>query len=138
MPAKDKYHDSVRKALIKEGWIITHDPLRLDYGGFDFFIDLGAETVIGATKDGRKIAVEIKSFLGTSSLSDFHLAVGQFVNYRLVLKRKEPERMLYIAISQEIYESFFMTVFGQIAREEHQLKLLIFDTEGEVIRQWLE
>ncbi len=138
MPAKDKYHDIVKNALLKENWMITHDPLRLDYGGFDFFIDLGAETVIGATKNGRKIAVEIKSFLGTSSLSDFHLAVGQFMNYRLVLKRKEPERALYIAVSQAIYESFFMTAFGRIACEEHQLKLLIFESEGEVIRQWVE
>ena len=26
MPAKDKYHHQVRRALEKEGWIITHDP----------------------------------------------------------------------------------------------------------------
>jgi hypothetical protein len=35
MPAKDIFHDLVKNALIKEGWIITNDPLYLDYGGVD-------------------------------------------------------------------------------------------------------
>lgn len=28
--AKDLYHNAVRNALIKDGWTITHDPLRLE------------------------------------------------------------------------------------------------------------
>jgi hypothetical protein len=106
--------------------------------GFDFFIDLGAEELIGASKDGRKIAVEVKSFVGASSLSEFHVAAGQFVNYRLVLKKAEPDRVLYLAVSEYTYRSFFTGAFGQAAREEHQLKLLVFDEEEEVITQWLE
>ena len=27
MPARDKFHDTVKHALIKDGWTITHDPL---------------------------------------------------------------------------------------------------------------
>ncbi len=138
MPARDIYHNAVRQALIKDGWTITHDPLHIKYGGFDFFIDLGAEMLIGASKDERKIAVEVKSFVGTSSLSEFHTAVGQFVNYRLVLRQAEPDRTLYLAISEYMYSSFFTTVFGQLAVEAHQLRLLVFDEEQEVIEQWLE
>ncbi|NEQ14507.1 MAG: fatty-acid oxidation protein subunit alpha, partial [Moorea sp. SIO3E2] len=41
MPAKDIFHDTVKNALIKEGWIITDDPLYLDYGGVDMYVDLG-------------------------------------------------------------------------------------------------
>jgi len=33
MPQRDIYHDSVVKALLYEGWMITDDPLRLSYGG---------------------------------------------------------------------------------------------------------
>jgi len=29
MSAKDLYHDNVVNALVKEGWTITHDPLRI-------------------------------------------------------------------------------------------------------------
>ena len=137
MPAKDIYHDVVKQALIKDGWAVTHDPLHLKYGGFDFFIDLGAEVLLGADKDGRRIAVEIKSFIGPSSLKEFHAAVGQFLNYRLVLAEEEPERLLYLAVSEYIYQSFFTTVFGQAACKAHQLRLLVFDEEQEVITQWL-
>ena len=138
MPAGDICHNAVKHALIKDGWTITHDPLHIKYGGFDFFIDLGAEVLIGATKEGRRIAVEIKSFAGPATLSEFHTAVGQFVNYRLALTEAERNRTLYLAVSTYIYDSFFTTAFGQLATDAHKLKLLVFDDEQEVIIQWRE
>ncbi len=50
MPARDIYHDSVKKALIKDGWTITHDPYILTFGQKDVFVDLGAERVLAAEK----------------------------------------------------------------------------------------
>lgn len=47
MPAKDIYHDAVKNALIKEGWIITDDPLHLKWGQKDMYVDLGAKEPIG-------------------------------------------------------------------------------------------
>ncbi|MEC4985257.1 MAG: element excision factor XisH family protein [Oscillatoria sp. PMC 1068.18] len=32
IPAKDIYHDPVKKALIKDNWVITDDPLTLTMG----------------------------------------------------------------------------------------------------------
>lgn len=138
MPARDIFHKAVRNALVRSGWVITHDPLHIDFGGFDFFIDLGADTLIGASQDGKQIAVEVKSFAGASSLSEFHGAVGQFVNYRLVLNRSEPDRILYLAVAEFAYKSLFGTEFGQLAVEEHRLKLVIFDEKQESITQWIE
>lgn len=138
MPVRDLFHHAVRNALLRDGWVITHDPLHIEFGGFDFFIDLGAESLIGADRDGRQIAVEVKSFAGASSLSDFHTAVGQFVNYRLVLSKTEPERTLYLAVAEYVYKSLFGTGFGQIAIEAHRLKLIVFDEEQESITQWIE
>ena len=67
--AKDKFHDLVRDALIKDGWEITHDPLAVEFNSLrQVFIDLGAEKVLTAQKGERKIAVEIKSFIGVSLL----------------------------------------------------------------------
>ncbi|WP_255427143.1 XisH family protein [Sphaerospermopsis sp. LEGE 00249] len=57
-----------------------------------------AERILAAEKTGKKIAVEIKSFLGASEVTEFHLALGQCLNYRSALKLTEPERMLYLAI----------------------------------------
>ena len=83
---KDVFHYAVKKGLEKEGWLITDDPLRISVGGADMEIDLGAEKIIAAERGEQKIAVEIKSFIGTSNISDFHTAVGQFINYQVALE----------------------------------------------------
>lgn len=109
--AKDLFHDVVKTALIKDGQQITNDPLSLKVGGVDLFIDLGAEKLLAAERGGRKIAVEIKSFVSHSSVSDFHLAIGQFINYRTALKLKEPDRKLFLAIPDGAYDTFFQREF---------------------------
>lgn len=135
--AKDKFHDVVKNALIKEGWTITNDPLFIQFGGVDLYVDLGAEKMLAAQKDNEKIAVEIKSFLGDSTISDFHQALGQLLNYRLILRRQEPERILYLAVPFDIYESFFKLEFTQIDIIDYQLKIIVYNIDKEVISQWI-
>jgi hypothetical protein len=135
--AKDKFHNAVKNALIKEGWTITDDPLLLQFGGVDLYVDLGAEKMIVAQKDNQKIAVEIKSFLSDSTIYDFHQALGQILNYRLILRRKEPERILYLAVPLDIYESFFKLEFTQTAIADYQLKIIVYNIDQETINQWI-
>ncbi|MCU0570892.1 MAG: XisH family protein, partial [Oculatellaceae cyanobacterium Prado106] len=75
--AKDVYHDTVRVALEKDGWTITDDPLTLPIGERSVYVDLGAEKLLTAEKEGQKIAVEIKSFLSRSPVKDLEVALGQ-------------------------------------------------------------
>ena len=135
--AKDKFHDAVKNALIKENWTITNDPLFLQFGGVDVYIDLGAERLIAAEKDNQKIAVEIKSFLNLSVITDFYAALGQFMSYRLILREEDPERILYLAIPSDIYNTFFQLLFARTAIQDYQLKLIVYDSSNEVIIQWL-
>lgn len=135
--AKDKFHNAVKNALIKDGWTITDDPLFLEFGGVDLYVDLGAEKMLAAQKDNQKIAVEVKSFLGYSVISEFHQALGQLLNYRLILKRQEPDRILYLAVPLDIYESFFKLEFTQTAISDYQLKIIIYHIDQEVITQWI-
>jgi len=137
MSAKDKFHDIVKKALIKDGWQITDDPLFLRVGGIDFFIDLGADNLLAAEMNGSKIAIEIKSFINTSAITDFHLAIGQFINYRTALKLKEPDRKLFLAMPEIAYDALFQKEFPQIIVDEYQIELLIYDIENEVIAKWI-
>ena len=81
MPAKDIYHNHVIVSLEKDGWKVTHDPYIIETEGVNYPVDLGAEKVIAAEKGGEKIVIEIKSFIGASLVSDFHTALGQFLNY---------------------------------------------------------
>src|SRR5437899_10425944 len=90
MAAKDIYHDDVRSALIKDGWTITDDPFRLRWGKKDYYVDLGAEEVIAAEMSGRRIAVEVKSFVGPSIVDDMEKALGQYLIYR---SRSEERRV---------------------------------------------
>jgi XisH protein len=137
MSAKDRYHDAVKRGLQKEQWSITHEPLRLEFGEDDAVkIDLGAEKLLGAEKAGKKIAVEIKSFLSDSSLFDFHTALGQFLNYRLVLESIEPDRTLYLAVPLSAYESFFKRKLPQASIKQYQIKLIVYDPVEEAIVKW--
>ncbi|MDJ0662022.1 MAG: XisH family protein [Crocosphaera sp.] len=136
MSAKDIFHDAVRKGLEKEGWSITDDPLRIEVGDVEMYVDLGAELLLAAEKDSEKIAVEIKSFVGKSSISEFHTAVGQCLNYRIALKEKEPKRQLYLAVPLDIYYSFFELRFIQTVIKELQIHLIIYDPIEEVIVEW--
>ena len=136
MSAKDKFHYIVKTALQNDGWIITDDPLYINFGGVQMYVDLGAEKLIAAEKNGDKIAVEIKSFIGTSAISDFHTAFGQFLNYRTALREKDSERALYLAVNIETYNDFFMLPFTQLQIKEYQLKIIIYDVDTEEIVRW--
>ncbi|NES74222.1 MAG: fatty-acid oxidation protein subunit alpha [Okeania sp. SIO2D1] len=138
MAAKDKFHAMVIIALEKEQWNITDDPLRVEVGGTKFEIDLGAEQLIAAERGEEKIAVEVKTFLSDSPLTDYHAALGQFLNYRLALEISDPNRMLYLAVPVIAYETFFRREFAQISLEKYQLKLIIYDPVQEAILQWIK
>jgi hypothetical protein len=127
MPAKDLFHDAVRCGLEKEGWQITNDPLHLRVGKIDMYVDLGAEKVLVAEKENRKIAVEIKSFLRTSTITEFYLALEQFIPYRIALEELEPDRILYLAIPVDVYELFFQQAFIQKVLAREQVKLIVYD-----------
>jgi hypothetical protein len=137
MPARDKYHGQFKAALIKDGWLVTDDPLYLKYGAKDMYVDLGAEEVIGAEKAGRKIAVEIKSFLGRSDMADLEMALGQFVLYRSVMEKTEPDRQLYLAVPELAYVELFEEPVGRLLIEQEKLLLIVFDPRKEEIKLWL-
>jgi hypothetical protein len=138
MHAKDLYHHAVVQSLKADGWTITHDPLYIAYGGRNLFVDLGAEReAIAAEKDGQKIAVEIKSFLNPSPIHDLQDAVGQYDIYRSVLLEVEPDRLLYLAISQRVYEGIFTEPLGQLILNRIQINLLVFDEQLARIVKWI-
>jgi hypothetical protein len=134
--ARDLFHQVVKDALTKDGWNITHDPFPVDYGDVQMQIDLGAERLLAATKDDETIAVEIKSFVKPSSISEFHTAVGQYLNYRRALRAQEPTRVLYLAVPSQTYNEFFRLRFIQEGVEEYQIYLLVYDIEERSIVKW--
>ena len=138
MPAKDTYHDTVKNALIKDGWKITHDPYRMIWGSTRFFVDLAAEPLLAAEKENQKIAIEIKSFAGQSNMVDLEKALGQYILYRTVMQKVEPDRILYLAVSEKAVEEVFDEPVGRLITEKQALKLIFFEPKSEVITRWIE
>lgn len=136
MSRKDTFHDIVSRALQKDGWTITHDPLLLRYELGNLYIDLEAEKVLAAERAGQKIAVEVKSFLQNSAVSEFYTALGQFISYRILLAEQYPEYVLYLAVPLDAYTSFFATQLAQGIIQSQQLKLIVYKPQQEVIDQW--
>jgi hypothetical protein len=121
--------------LIKEGWIITHEQYTF-YTVPQLSTDLGAERLIAAEKKQEKIAVEIKSFLAESQVSELEKAVGQYGLYRRFLQAQEPARKLHLAVPFHAFENIFTKEVGQIAIEEFDLKLIVFSISSEKPLLW--
>jgi len=136
--ARDFYHEAVKEALIKDGWLITDDPLRLRWGRQDMYVDLGAEKLLLADKAEKQIAVEVKTFGGASSIADAQQSLGQYFIYLSVIKRLEPKRKLYIALHEEAYQDFFTEPLGEIVLSDYSVPLLVFEPDQEVIVQWID
>lgn len=136
--AKDFYHENVKEALKKDGWLITDDPyfLRVDDVGYE--IDFGAEPLLAAVKDETKIAVEVKSFVGPSTVNEFHRAVGQFNDYYVALEIEDPERVLFLAIPEDIWSQFFQKRVIQKSLERIQAKVIVYNPYKNEIVQWIK
>jgi hypothetical protein len=136
MPAKDKIHNAVKNALIKEGWTITADPYTIQYDGLILFADMAAERPMAALLNGRTIVVEAKSFIGPSFAEDLEKAVGQYFIYLALLEIIVPERQLYLAISDWAYQNFFQRKAVSMIIKRYQIALLIVDINTEEILEW--
>ena len=137
MPAKDIYHDTVKRSLQNDGWVITHDPFPLRIGKKRLSADLGAERLMSAERGLKKIVVEVKSFVGPSDVKDLEQALGQYVLYRQILDEMGVERSLYLAVSQATFNSVFTIELGQVLLKNQVIKLMVFDDEQEAIAQWI-
>ncbi len=138
MSRRDLFHDAVVHALEREGWTVTDDPYYLEYGEQTLQIDVAAEMPIAAERAGRKIAVEIKSFAGKTTMVEFYAAVGQFVTYQDALQAQEPERVLYLAVPDEAFAALFDTVRGRSLQKKLSIFLLVYSSRKETITKWID
>ena len=135
--ARDVFHDNVKEALIKDGWKITADPLTFKIGTIQVQIDLGAERLIAAERETEKIAIEIKTFGNASFITALYEAVGKYIIYRNVLSLLQPDRKLYLAIPENIYNRYFSQKVIQKTIQEERFKLVIYNQSLETITQWI-
>ncbi len=138
MSRRDKTHDIVKNALIAEGWTITDDPFEVVIGSKSGMIDLGAEKLIAATKGTEKIAVEIKSFLGSSTITDFYQAYGQFMVYKTGLKSTDPDRVLYLALPAASYKELLEDIFRYTDFNFFNHDIIVYELKEKIKLIWIK
>lgn len=137
--ARDLLHNNVREALLKEGWHITHDPLPIPIDGTYLEIDVAGEIILGAERGTEKIAVEVKSFLKKSFMTNFHEAIGQYLDYESALEDFDPQRIVYLAIPLHAFNNpIFQGRFIQKRLKQEKAKLIIFEPIKNEIIEWIE
>ncbi len=163
MPEKSKLFFNVRKALIREGWVVTEPHLKIlaEDGAYEF--DLSAEPVFFAEKGERKIAVLAKEmgskrgiektvrrerflkWLGFGNLTEaygqkciaaFQEAMGHCQIVQAVLAAGEPGRVLALVIPPML-ETAFSDGESRQALEETGMSIIVFDDELGKIVNWL-
>jgi hypothetical protein len=137
MSRRDNLHNSARRTLEKDGWLITDDPLILVLEKTILKADLGAEKIFTADKGNQKIAVEIKDFDTPSVISELEKTMGQLQLYQWALEDQEPDRQLFLAISESVYLKHFQKPIFQLVLDRKKINLLIYEPEQEVIIQWI-
>ena len=71
-----------------------------------------------------------------SDVRDLEVAIGQYVFYRSLLARFEPERRLYLAVLETVFVSTLQEPIYRPVLEDLSVALIAFDPRLEVIVQW--
>ncbi|MEX0718545.1 MAG: element excision factor XisH family protein [Planctomycetaceae bacterium] len=138
MPARDAIHDTVRNALVKDGWTITDDPYILEYEDLVVYPDLGADRSLGAERGSERMVIEVKSFLGRSSIYELEHAIGQYLIYRILLSIRDPNCRLFMAVARDIHEEVFGNNAVRLIVAELAIRLLVIDPKHEEVVEWIE
>ncbi|MBL8156208.1 MAG: hypothetical protein JNM70_18660 [Anaerolineae bacterium] len=134
MPAKDRYHDTVKRALRKNGWQITREQVRVTFEDKNLWIDIQAEH----PDQERIVLIEVKELEKVSSpVEALACAIGKYLVYRMGLRNTNSDSPLYLAITSAAYDGVINTSLGQQAVAEFGILLLVFDPVQEVVQRWI-
>ncbi|HRW11178.1 MAG TPA: element excision factor XisH family protein [Caldilineaceae bacterium] len=137
--AKDKIHDAVKNALTNDNWLIIQEHLYIEYEELSILADIIAERApFIAVKDDKKILVEIKTFGGASFMRQLQQTLGQYSIYRDMVEFTDLAYDLFLAISDDIYEQFFLGKAIQRIIQRHQIQIIVVNLEREEIVEWIQ
>lgn len=134
MPAKDRFHPSVVRALTKDGWQISEEQYKLIIGERRLWIDLQ----VSKPEQNLTILIEIKDLENSASaVAALGDTVGQYLLYQVALLANDLAFPLYLAVPESAYQGILSEELGQRVIRHFDLKLLAFDPYREVITRWM-
>lgn len=137
MPALDKCHDQIVRALQKAGWQILPNALYLKTERIRSFIDIQAQR--GNNGQLKQIiVVEAKCFSDIrTQTTDLYNAIGQYLVYRHLIAQQGLPYTLYLAVPTHAYRGVFADI-GMGVVSETNVKMIVVDLESEIIERWIE
>jgi hypothetical protein len=134
MPVPDKCHQQVVHALEKQGWTVSPNPYSLDTPLNYLYVDIEA----WRSSEESVIVVEVKCFPdGTSDMTSLYNAIGQYVVYRSLLRKRKKNRRIYLAVPSGVYQGLFQQLELDIVNEL-DIDMIVVDMEHEEVEQWIE
>jgi XisH protein len=100
--------------------------------------DIGAEKIILAENNLRKIAVEVKSFVHISILHEFLNASGQYLTYSKIMSKNDPQRMLFIAMPTFVYYKIIQYDWAVEVIKDLNMHVILYHTEKIIIEEWID
>jgi len=70
-------------------------------------------------------------------VTEWERALRQFVFYRYLLEVQEPDRVLYLAMPQPVYERLFSDARGTAFLQAQSIYIVTLDRDAEEIKQWI-
>ena len=135
MPAKDRYQDTVIRALQKAGWPLITEQIAIIVEDRRLWID------IRARKEAEDLAIliEVKGFEGMPSPIEYLAnATGKYAMYRAALDYLQIEMPLYMAVPEAAYRGILSEEIGKQTLKHNNVRLLVFDPEREEIVRWID
>ena len=135
MPAKDRYHDTVIRALQKAEWTPISEQIAIIVEDRRLWID------IRATKEYENLAVliEVKGFENMPSPVEYLAnATGKYALYQAALDYLKIELPLYLAVPLAAYRGILSEELAKQTLSHSGVKLIVFDPEREEIVTWID
>jgi hypothetical protein len=134
LPAKDRYHDTVKHALVKDSWTITGEHVKIGIENRALYIDIEATSASAH----MVVLIEVKELEDVlSPIEALAHAYGKYALYRLALDDAGRDINLYLAVTQAAYQGILSEKIGKLAIANAQIALMIFDPEREEIVEWI-
>jgi XisH protein len=138
MPAIDGCEPQVVRALEKQGWAVSQQPVFLRVMTATYFADFQAKRGVNGNTQ-HLIIVEVKCFTNESTQQDeLYRAIGQYLLYRSILKLKELVIPIYLAIPTVAFVTLFTQAEVKITVQDVGIKLIVVDLEKEEVAEWID
>ena len=133
MPAIDSCEPQVIRALEKEGWRLYRKPHEIVLPTTTLYADFSI-----TRQEQEILIIEVKCFPKSAShRQEMYRAIGQYSSYRFSLEVEKTDLPLYLAVPDFVYDTLLQTEEFQLLLTGLAVKLMVYDLEAEVVKQWI-